>query len=173
MTKPIIKPDFATLVKECNKKKIDCYGMDRNGLFFALAGESKLPEFEKVGVFKRNISDREMKKLEDKQQQIPQKTVYPIELESKVLAIIEKNPLSFNNYDFTNNTQVLNFTFEQKFECFCGNTIEMVRKYYKKDRKGMDKGSERKEFDDIKYCENPHCLKDGTEFKQRKWIYLD
>ena len=176
-TKKVEKPDFATLVKEANKKKIDCFEKDRNGLFFSLAGDSKLEGFEKVGVFERNISEKEMKRREDKGEQIPQKTVYQIELESKVLAIIEKNPLAFNGYDFTNDNQTLNYTFSKKVQCYCGNTFDMVREYQKKTRTeklSFEVGGKIiKEDVDIKYCDNPTCLKIGNEFKQRKWIYLE
>ena len=174
MIEKLEKPDFETLVDECNKYKIDCFDKGRNDLFYALAGVSKLAVFDKVGVFKRDISDREMKRREEKQEQIPQKTVYPLALKSKVLAIIAKNPLAFNGYDFTNDTQITNYTFSKKVSCFCGNTFDMVRKYKKRVSGKMEtRGKELQEDVDIKYCDNPHCLKVGNGYKQRKWIYLE
>lgn len=167
------KLDFETMIEECEKHKIDYYGMDRDDMFFALAGISELPEFKKVGVFKREVSEKRRERLEKKNEQIPEKTIFPIELKSKVLAIIGKSPLAFNGQDLTRDDQVSNFTFDRKVKCYCGETFTMTHKL--KDGGPMNPGTgiERKENVELKLCPNVHCLKQGNKFVQRQWTFLE
>ena len=162
------KPDFEKLVEECEKHEINYYNMDRNDMFFALAGISELPEFKKVGVFKREVSEKQRERLEKKQEAIPEKTVFPIELKSKVLEIIAKSPLAFNGQDLTRDDQVSNFTWDRRVKCYCGEQFTMTTKLL-----DIGTGIEKKENVELKLCPNVHCLKKDNKFVQRQWTFLE
>ncbi len=161
------KPKFETLISECLKYDINTYNMNANDMFFALAGKSELPEFKAVAVFARNISDKQRDRAEKKQEAIPEKTVFPIELKSKVLKVIEKNPLAYNGYDFTRDDNVTNYSWEKNFECICGQAIEMTRKF-----KDVNTGVNRTEDVDLKLCTNLRCLEKDNRSVKRQWVLV-
>lgn len=123
------KPSFKKLIEEAQKLKIKYFGLDKHKLFFELAGKSELPEYKNIGVFERPISARELRRREKVNEQLPGKTVYPKSIEDKVLKVLEKNALAFNDYDFTNPDNVIHFSFTKKITCWCGATVEFEKQF--------------------------------------------
>jgi len=119
------KPSLEQLIGEADKHGIPFFEDDQHSLFFKLAGISKLPEFEKVEVINRKVSNSELEKREKNHEQIPGKTLYPKKLRKKIYKILEKNPLAFNNYDFTNPNSSVHYSFEKKVRCWCGESFTM------------------------------------------------
>jgi len=119
------KPSLEELISEADKYGIPYFEDNQHTLFFKLAGISKLPEFEKVEVINRKVSDKELERREKNNEQIPGKTVFPKRIRKKIYKQLEKNPLSFNCYDFTNPDNDVHFTFEKRVKCHCGENFVM------------------------------------------------
>jgi len=174
------KPEFKTLLEEARKLGVDYVGKNRDDLFFELAGKSD--KVKGVGVYDRPISEEEYNRRILNKEMIPAKTIYPLELEDKVLSVIAENPYAFNGYDFTRKDNIINFSFDnRKVKCYCGKTFNIERNtpvYVTR----KDGGKERRVIDhyeneavELRECPNPACMADIKAVPRgtvRKWIYI-
>jgi len=148
-------PEYADLIGEAQKYNISYAGKDREQLFADLAGVSTSPAFKDIKTYERSYSAEQLDQMKLRGMTPLRKTVFPKELEKKVLNIIGNDPNSFAGFTFRSPLSNLDYTWNDSVKCNCGKSFKMEWETEKN-------GIKRTEKVEVKLC--PQCGK--------KWIRL-
>jgi hypothetical protein len=113
-------------LKEIAKVKgINYSGMNLSQLKFALGAA---PEGAIVVDLKEGMPESILNQLREEKRLVPGKIIYTKDIEEQVWRERERNPVAFNNVNFTDKEAEIQHIFSKRAKCSCGEDVRMEKK---------------------------------------------
>ena len=121
----IDKMGYSDLIKLAKERSINFSGLNVSQLKFALGAA---PEGAIVVDLKEGMSEKLIEQLKEEKRLIPGKIIYTKDIEENVWRVRERNPVAFDNVNFTDKESLIQHTFTKRTKCSCGETVIMERR---------------------------------------------